>query len=758
MTIQLVEGQSFSNDYSLLHSIGVDKVCDTWLALDEKNQQRVRLKIMADPLTDDVKQKLPGIISRQQGLLHPGILRTYSLGQFEATDFLVCQYIHGASEYTFDVPFATQWQYLKQVISAVEYAHSLGFTHGGICPANIIIDATGAAFLDDFGIAPLINRSEQAYLSPQLQQRMSPVVADDIYALGQMLFRAFTGNVWQTGQAFESDQPVPDAIKDLLLAMLAADAASRPTDFRSLVKLLDDFTSTDINDDSLAVETFHRATPTPEVAYNPASHQLPRDRNAVSASKALIALVILLIIGFGLFLFLPQSTPEIAHKPQAPHNPAPTQTAQAEQNGEVEPATPTLAPLELARLEQLKVEGKQLAEELLRRQIDLEDIGGRIWATENYDQSADLGLAGDDAYREEKFQLAVDNYRQAISLVNEAIDRVDEVFAENQALGEAALLSGDANTAEAAFLILSAIEPDNKSHQTNLKRAENLDEVQRLISDGEIIERNGDFQAALANYQQAKTLDPAWQPAVEAVRRVKQAITNQKFNDQMSKGFSNLNKENFALAREAFNAAQQLLPNSSEPEDGLQQVNIAELRKQTAALAQQAEEFSQQGNWQQAIEKFEEMLVLIPGSTVAEAGLKNAKARAQLDEKLNRFINEPHLMREDEELNTAKRALLEAARIKQPEDYLKAQINQLSHLISLARISIAVDLTSDNKTEVTVYRVGEFGKLNSKRLSLIPGIYTFVGKRPGYRDVYEEVAIKGDKPLVPVHISCNEKI
>ena len=106
----------------------------------------------------------------------------------------------------------------------------------------------------------------------------------------------------------------------------------------------------------------------------------------------------------------------------------------------------------------------------------------------------------------------------------------------------------------------------------------------------------------------------------------------------------------------------------------------------------------------------------------------------------------------------AKSALVNASRIHQPGEHLKAQLSTLSRLITVARIPIVVELTSDNKTEVTIYKIRKFGKINSAEVELFPGDYTIVGKRRGYRDVQHRLTLLAGEPISPLFISCVEKI
>ena len=69
-----------------------------------------------------------------------------------------------------------------------------------------------------------------------------------------------------------------------------------------------------------------------------------------------------------------------------------------------------------------------------------------------------------------------------------------------------------------------------------------------------------------------------------------------------------------------------------------------------------------------------------------------------------------------------------------------------------------VALTSDNVTDVQVYRVGKLGLFESRELELMPGRYTVVGTREGYRDVRKEInLVPGAAPPV-VTIRCEEPI
>jgi hypothetical protein len=70
-----------------------------------------------------------------------------------------------------------------------------------------------------------------------------------------------------------------------------------------------------------------------------------------------------------------------------------------------------------------------------------------------------------------------------------------------------------------------------------------------------------------------------------------------------------------------------------------------------------------------------------------------------------------------------------------------------------------VALASDNLTEVTIHRVGRLGTFERKDMELLPGRYTVVGVRPGYRDVRRQLdLLPGREAPPPLTIRCEEPI
>ncbi len=152
-------------------------------------------------------------------LSHGGIVTIYDVGEDEATrqPFIVMEFIAGRSladvldEAAGPLPLEKAVQWIRQVASALSFAHARGIIHRDVKPANIMIDVEGHAKLTDFGIARLRNTQlttagdllgTPAYMSPEQVQGNPVDSRSDIFSLGILLYWTLTGR-----KPFDGDNP-----------------------------------------------------------------------------------------------------------------------------------------------------------------------------------------------------------------------------------------------------------------------------------------------------------------------------------------------------------------------------------------------------------------------------------------------------------------------------------------------------------------------------------------------------------------------
>src|SRR5690606_5036340 len=133
--------------------------------------------------------------------------------------------------------------------------------------------------------------------------------------------------------------------------------------------------------------------------------------------------------------------------------------------------------------------------------------------------------------------------------------------------------------------------------------------------------------------------------------------------------------------------------------------------------------------------------------------------RLDLDVFFETVMADPLRLVEDGVYEQTRQLLVDIEQITSRGPRLQRQIDVVTMLMAEARVPVPVTLQSDNLTQVTVYRVGEFGSFTSKSLELVPGHYVAVGTRAGYRDVRREFTVDiGASAVGPIDVACTETI
>ena len=140
---------------------------------------------------------------------------------------------------------------IQGVSSSLSEAHSLGICHRDVKPSNIMIHASGAAVLLDFGIASSLDQSSSLtatgtvigtlpYMAPEVVRGEKATPAADVYSLGAVMYECVSERppfVADTAAALlleitRGDYPPPSCVGelgDLIVQMLDPDPHQRPT-------------------------------------------------------------------------------------------------------------------------------------------------------------------------------------------------------------------------------------------------------------------------------------------------------------------------------------------------------------------------------------------------------------------------------------------------------------------------------------------------------------------------------------------------
>ncbi|HEY6620569.1 MAG TPA: protein kinase [Steroidobacteraceae bacterium] len=208
-------GRQFGS-YRVLSLLGHGGMGSVWLAerVDGLFTRRVALKLIHPAL---VSQMMTERFGREREILasldHPNITRLIDAG-IAADDqhYLALEYVDGrpitnyCDEHRLSI--RERLELLRQVLSAVQYAHAHLVIHRDLKPSNILVTQDGQAHLLDFGIAKLLTEGEAKeteltrlggramtpdYAAPEQIAGAPITTAADVYALGVMLYELLTG-------------------------------------------------------------------------------------------------------------------------------------------------------------------------------------------------------------------------------------------------------------------------------------------------------------------------------------------------------------------------------------------------------------------------------------------------------------------------------------------------------------------------------------------------------------------------------------
>ncbi len=237
--------------YRILEKIGKGGMGEVYKAEDLKLGRQVAIKLLPPEASQDenAKRRLLQEARAASALNHPNIITIHSIEEADGLDFIVMEYVEGETLGSLTARKAIDLSQLlelgAQVADGLAAAHSAGLIHRDIKSSNILVTPRGQAKILDFGLAKLVQFSDQklsgeqtmtkltktgmivgtvAYMSPE-QTRGEPLDSrTDIFSFGCVLYEAATGKVPFSGPSVLSvlheiatlDPPAPSTISQRL--------------------------------------------------------------------------------------------------------------------------------------------------------------------------------------------------------------------------------------------------------------------------------------------------------------------------------------------------------------------------------------------------------------------------------------------------------------------------------------------------------------------------------------------------------------
>ncbi|MGH7509140.1 MAG: protein kinase domain-containing protein [Gemmatimonadales bacterium] len=264
--------------YLLERELGGGGMSRVFLALDRALGRKVVVKVLLPELAAGVNvERFRREIQLAAQLQHPHIVPLLSAGEADGLPYFIMPFVTGESLRTRvaregEFPIAETVRILRDVVSALAYAHANGVIHRDVKPDNVLLSG-GVAVVTDFGVAKAVTASTDAsggsgltslgvalgtpaYMAPE-QATASPNTDHraDIYALGIVAYEMLTGtppfggrsapqmlaaHVIEVPEPVERRRPaVPPMLASLVKECLAKRPADRPQSAAQVMHTLD---------------------------------------------------------------------------------------------------------------------------------------------------------------------------------------------------------------------------------------------------------------------------------------------------------------------------------------------------------------------------------------------------------------------------------------------------------------------------------------------------------------------------------------
>lgn len=193
-------------DFSLLTTIGTGTFARVCLCKRENSKDFYALKVMAKH--DLVKQKQVEHVKSEKAILeqvaHPFLLELLWSHQDSSFLYMLFPYVVGGELFSYlrragRFSSETTLFYSAEIISALEYLHSISVIYRDLKPENLLLDSEGHLKIIDFGFAKKVPEKTWTlcgtpeYLAPEIIQAKGHNKAVDWWALGILLFEMLAG-------------------------------------------------------------------------------------------------------------------------------------------------------------------------------------------------------------------------------------------------------------------------------------------------------------------------------------------------------------------------------------------------------------------------------------------------------------------------------------------------------------------------------------------------------------------------------------
>ena len=301
---RLSPGTIIGRRYRIAGALGRGGMGEVYKAEDLRLGQTVALKFLPARVSHDPSwlARLQTEVRLAREVTHPNVCRVHDLVEADGLQFLSMEYVDGEDLSSLlrrigRLPADKAVEIAHQLCAGLAAAHARGVLHRDLKPANVMLDGRGRVRITDFGLAAVAGQAQDvssgtpAYMAPEQALGREASVRSDVYALGLVLYEAFTGRAAHGGRTaaeqlrarLESPPASPStvvpeiapAVERAILRCLERDPRARPASALAVAASLP-------GGDALQAALAAGETPSPEAVAAAGEHGALRPRVALA--------------------------------------------------------------------------------------------------------------------------------------------------------------------------------------------------------------------------------------------------------------------------------------------------------------------------------------------------------------------------------------------------------------------------------------------------------------------------------------------